>query len=87
MDFVIKLLVLTNWESKTYDSILVIVNKLIKMVYYKPVKIMINTPSLAKVMIEVVIWYYNFLGIIITNWGSIFTSKFWLLLYYFFKIK
>ena len=34
IDFVIRLLVSTNWKGKSYDFILVIVNWLTKMVYY-----------------------------------------------------
>lgn len=32
-----------NWKGKTYDLILVPVNLLIKMVYYEPIKITIDT--------------------------------------------
>ncbi len=59
MDFVTGLLVSTNWKAKTYDSILVIVDKLTKMVYYEPVKVTIDAPSLAKVIIEVVVRHHG----------------------------
>ena len=42
IDFVTQLQVLTNWKGKIYDSILVIVNWLTKIVDYKPIKITIN---------------------------------------------
>ena len=42
MDFVTGLPVSTNWKDESYDSILVIVNRFIKMVYYKPVKVTID---------------------------------------------
>ena len=67
--------------------ILVIVDRLIKMVHYEPVKITINTPGLAKVIINVVIWHHGLPDSIITNWGSLFTSKFWSSLCYFLGIK
>ncbi len=35
MDFVTGLPVSTNWKGDTYDSILVIVDRLTKMVYYE----------------------------------------------------
>ena len=35
----------------TYNLILVIDNWLIKMIYYKPVKVIINVPNLAKVIL------------------------------------
>ncbi len=47
----------------------------------------INFPALAEVIIEAVVQYYSLPNLIISDWGSVFTSKFWLLLYYFFEIK
>ena len=57
------------------------------MVHYKPVKVIINAPGLAKVIIDMVIRHYGFPDSIVTNWGSLFTSKFWSLLCYFLGIK
>ena len=37
MDFVIGLPISTDWKGTSYDSILVIVDRLTKMVHYKPV--------------------------------------------------
>ena len=48
--------ILNNWKGDNYDSILVIVDCLIKMVQYKPVKITIDAPELAEVIIDVVIY-------------------------------
>ena len=59
MDFVNGLPVFTNWKVETYDSILVIVNRLTKMVHYEPVKVTIDTPSLAKVIIDVVVRHHS----------------------------
>ena len=87
MDFVTGLQVLTDGKGKSYDSILVIVDRLIKMVNYKLVKITINTPGLAEVIIDVVVWHHSLLDSIVTNRGSLFTSKFKSLLCYFLKIK
>ena len=55
MDFVTGLPILTNLKGDSYDSILVIVNRLTKMVYYKRVKVTINAPGLAEVIIYVVV--------------------------------
>ena len=55
MDFVINLPILTNSKGNSYNSILVIVNWLIKIVYYKLVKININTLGLAKSIINVMV--------------------------------
>ena len=57
------------------------------MVYHKPVKIIINAPGHAVIIIDMVVCYHGFLDSIVTNWGFFFISKFWLLLCYFFSIK
>ena len=51
------------------------------------VKITINIPSLAEVIIDMVVRYYGLSNSIITNCYLLFISKFWSLLYYFFGIK
>ena len=87
MDFVTRLPVLTNWKGETYDSILVIVDRPTKMVYYEPVKVIIDAPGLAKVILNMVVWHHGLPDSIVTDRGSLFTSKFWSLLCYFFKVK
>ena len=87
MDFVTGLLILTDWKENSYDSILVIVNRLIKIVYYKPVKVTINAPGLVEVIINIVVRYHGLPDSIATNRESFFTSKIWLLLCYFLGIK
>ena len=57
------------------------------MVYYKLVKITIDTLSLAKLIINIVVRHYGLSDSIITDKGSLFMSKFWSLLCYFLKIK
>ena len=87
MDFVTGLSISTDWKGESYDSILVIVDRLTKMVHYKPVKITIDAPGLAKVIINVVIRHHGLPDSIVTNKGSLFTLKFWSLLCYFLGIK
>ena len=87
MDSMTGLPILINWKRNSYDSILVIVNRLTKIVYYKPIKITIDIPRLAGVIIDVVVCYHSLLDSIVTDQGFIFTSKFWSLLYYFLGIK
>ena len=87
MDFVIGLPLSSDWKGNSYDSILVIVNQLTKMVHYEPVKVTINTPGLAEVIINVVVQHHGLLDSIISDQGAIFTSKFWSLLCYFHGIK
>ena len=87
IDFVMGLPILTDWKGDNYNSILVIVNWLTKMVHYKPVKVIIDTPNLAKVIINVVVRHHGLPNLIITNRGLLFTSKFWSSLCYFLNIK
>ena len=87
MDFVTGLPISTDWKGDSYNSILVIVDWLTKMVHYKPVKVTIDAPGLAEVIIDVVMRHHGLSDLIVTDQGSLFTSKFWLLLCYFLGIK
>ena len=87
MNFVTGLPISTNWKKDSYDSILVIVDRLTKMIHYKPVKIIIDVPGFSKVIINMVIQNHCFLDSIVTNRSSLFILKFWLSLYYFLGIK
>ena len=57
------------------------------MVHYKLVKITIDAPGLAEVIIDVVVQYHGLPNLIVTDRGSLFTLKFWSSLYYFLGIK
>ncbi len=57
------------------------------MVHYEPVKVTIDAPGLAKVIIDVVVRYHGIPKSIVTDRGLLFTSKFWSLLCYFLGIK
>ena len=87
IEFVIGLPILTDWKEDSYDSILVIIDRLIKKVYYKSVKVTINALGLAKIIINIVVKYYSLPDLIITDRGSLFTSRFWSMLCYFLDIK
>ena len=87
MDFVTDLLISTNWKGDNYNSILVIVHWVTKIVYYKPIKVTIDALGLAEVIIDVVVRHHGLSDLIITKRGSLFTSKFWSLLCYFLGIK
>ena len=76
-----------DWKSDSYDSILVIVDQLTKMVHYKPVKVTIDTSGLVEVILDVVVWHHGLSDLIVTNKGLFFTSYFWLLFCYFLEIK
>ena len=46
------------------------------MILYKPVKVTINVPELAEVIIDVVVQHHGLLDSIISDRGAIFLSKF-----------
>ena len=87
MDFVTGLPVSNDWKGKSYDSILVIVDKLTKIIHYKSVKVTINASGFVKVIINIVIRHHGLPDSIITDQGSLFTSKFWSSFCYFLEIK
>ena len=87
MDFVMGLPILTDWKGDSYNSILVIVDWLTKMVHYKSVKVTIDAPGLAEIIINVVMRYHGLSDLIVNDQRSLFTSKFWSLLCYFLDIK
>ncbi len=57
------------------------------MVYYIPVKVTIDAPGLAEVIIDVVVRHHGVSDSIVMDRGSLFTSKFWSSLCYFLGIK
>ena len=59
MDFETGLLVSTDSKAKNYDSILIIIDRVTKMVYYKPIKSTIDAQGLTKVIIDIVVWHYD----------------------------
>lgn len=87
IDFITGLLVSTNWKGKSYNIILVIIDQLTKMVHYNLVKVTIDIPGLAKMIIDMVVYHHRVSQSIVTNQGSFFISKFWFSLYYFLDIK
>ena len=87
IDFVTGLPILTDWKGDSYDLILIIINWLTKMVHYKPVKVTLDVPSLAEIIIDVVVRYHGLPDSIVTDRRLLFTSKFWSLLCYFLGIK
>ncbi len=87
MEFVTGLLISANWKGDSYNSILVIVDRLTKIVHYVQVKVTINAPGLAEVIINMVVHHHGVSESIVIDWGLLFTSKFWSLLCYFLGIK
>lgn len=70
------LLVFTNSKDETYNSIPVIVKQFQKMIYYKPVKVTINTSGLVKVIIKTKMRHHGLFGSIVIDRGWVFNSKF-----------
>ena len=87
MDFVLELPESADWERDSYDSILVIVDRLTKMVHYEPVLTTITAPWLAEVILDVVVRHHGLPDSFVSDRGSISTSKFWSSLCYFLGIK
>ena len=87
MDFVTGLPQSADWRDDSYDSILVIVNWLMKMVHYEPVQTTITAPALAEVILNIVVRHHGLPDSIVSDRGSVFTSKFWSSLCYFLSIK
>lgn len=56
------------------------------MVYYKFVKVIIDIPSLAKVIINMIVHYHSIFQSIFANQGLLFISKFLFSLCYFLDI-
>ena len=55
MDFITRLSQFADWRGNNYDSILVIIDQLTKIVYYEPVQTTITALALAKVILNVVV--------------------------------
>lgn len=54
---------------------------------YKPVNTIIDIADLAEVIINTIVRYRGLTESMISDRRSLFTSKFWSLIYYFFDIK
>ena len=87
IDFVMGLPQSADWRGNGYDLILLIVDWLMKMVYYELVQTTIIVLALAEVILNVVVRYYGLLNSIVSNCSSVFTSKFWSSMCYFLSIK
>lgn len=67
---------LSSDKTSAYDSILVVVDRYTKMSLYIPVTKTITAVDLAEVFIQKVVRNYGVLVGIVSNQGSVFTSKF-----------
>lgn len=62
-------------EIEIYDFILVIINRLTKMIYNEPVKVTMNVTGFAKVIINISFGPHNFLDSNVYNCGLVLNSK------------
>ncbi len=69
MNFVTGLPISADWKNDSYDLILVIVDRFMKMVHYEPVKVTIDAPGLAKVIINMVVRHHGVPESIVTDQG------------------
>jgi hypothetical protein len=73
MDFIMGLL----RTQSGYDSIWVIVDQLIKVAHFMPVKTTYSGPQLAELYILRIVYLHGVLKKIMSDIGTQFTSKFW----------
>jgi hypothetical protein len=74
-------------SSQASDSILVIVDRYTKVVKYIPCKKTINAPELAQAFMKYWVKDQGVPADIISDRGSVFTSKFWSAFCYYLKVK
>ena len=86
IDFITNLLS-NKYRNCVYNTILVVVNRYIKILRYIPTTKKINTIKLIDLFYTKIILKYSKLYSIITNKGSIFTSTFQSKVYYNLYIK
>ena len=67
MDFVTGLLISTSLKGYSYDLILVFIDRFIKIVYYKLVKVTIDAPDVAEEIINMVVRHHGVSESIVTD--------------------
>ena len=87
MDFVTKLSENRAWNEITHDSILVVMNRLTKMIHYISVTKTVIAKDLIEILIRKIIKFHDFSSSITIDRNFIFTSKYHDSLCYAFKIK
>lgn len=77
MDFVTGLRPSKDWRGVKYDSILVIVDRLTKMVHCEAVQKTLTAEGLAEVILNSIIRHHGIPNSIVSDRGSLFTSQSW----------
>ena len=87
MNLVMNLSINRNWNKIKYNSILMIIDRLIKMIHYILIIKIINVENLTEVFIKKIVWLHNLFLFIIIDRELLFISNFWSTFYYIIKIK
>ncbi len=77
MNFVMSLPISADYKGDSYDLILVIIDRLTKILYYKPVKVTMDILGLPEVIINMVVRHHRIPESIVTDQGLLFISQFW----------
>lgn len=76
-----------DWKDNSNELILVIMDCLTKIIYYKLIKKIIGIVDLVKVIINIMVKQHSLLKSIVSDKSFLFCSKFWFLPCYFLDIK
>lgn len=87
MNFVTEISWSRDWNGSMYDSILVVVNRLSKMVHYVPMAKTVSAENLAEIFVREVVRLHGLPESIVTDRGFVFTLKFYSSLCYALKVK
>ena len=87
MNFVTKLSLSRAWNEIMYDTILIIVDRLTKIIHYILVTKTINAKNLVEIFIRELVRIHDLLKSIIIDKDFVFISKYWSILCYALKIK
>ncbi|SLM33662.1 gag polymerase env protein [Lasallia pustulata] len=77
MDFITDLPLSSTYGSTTWDSILVVVDKLTKMAHYIPVQKTMSVTDFIKVFIRDVVKHHGMPEVLVTDRDKLFTSEKW----------
>ena len=77
MDFITDLPLSTTYGSMTWDSILVVVNKLTKMAHYIPVCKMMSVTDFIEVFIQDIVKHHGMPEVLVTDRDKLFTTEQW----------
>ena len=77
MNFIINLSLSSTYESMIWDSILIIVNKLIKMTHYISVQKTMSVADFIEVFIRDIIRHHDVSEVLIMTWDKLFMSEQW----------